>query len=177
MTRRWSKPGAMRISAATPARAASAAAVSRCRSWYASVSASVPTSTTSTVLAMAAMIPNVAESFHGAFPGRTGVKPDTPFDSVEGSHHYASLLAEAIDEAAADLEEELAAAVAERATRREEALQARRLQAHPSGGARQGEPAAAERPADAAPSPAAGARAAAVAGGPAGDSPEELEGA
>ena len=68
------------------------------------------------------MIPNVAESFHGAFPGRTRVKPDTPFDSVEGSHHYVSLLAEAIDEATADLQEELAAAVAERATRREEAL-------------------------------------------------------
>jgi len=68
------------------------------------------------------MIQNVAELLHGAFPGRTRVKPDTPFDSIEGSHQYVSLLAEAIDEAAAGLEEEIASAVAERAARREQAL-------------------------------------------------------
>jgi hypothetical protein len=71
---------------------------------------------------MVAMIPDVSESLHVALPGGTLVKPDTPFDSIEGSYQYVSLLAEAIDDAAADLEEEIAAAVAQRAARREQAL-------------------------------------------------------
>ncbi|MGO9260147.1 MAG: hypothetical protein ACLQU1_28115 [Bryobacteraceae bacterium] len=52
--------------------------------------------------------------------------PETPFDSIEGSHEYVAMLAEALDEARRDVESELAAelAVAERdgAERRKDAL-------------------------------------------------------
>ena len=48
---------------------------------------------------------------------------ETPFDSLEGSHEYVALLAEAIEEARQDVEAEIALAVAEAADRRKEALQ------------------------------------------------------
>jgi len=58
--------------------------------------------------------------------GRKGVSVDyqaeTPFDSIEGSHEYVALLAEALDEARRDVEEEIALAERDRADRRKEAL-------------------------------------------------------
>jgi hypothetical protein len=47
---------------------------------------------------------------------------ETPFDSIEGSHEYVALLAEAIEEARRDVESELASAEQEGADRRKEAL-------------------------------------------------------
>ena len=47
---------------------------------------------------------------------------ETPFDSIEGSHEYVRMLAEAVDEARRDVEEELAQAEQDRADRRKEAL-------------------------------------------------------
>ena len=49
--------------------------------------------------------------------------PETPFDSIEGSHEYVSLLAETIEEARKEVEADIASAVAEGAERRIEALQ------------------------------------------------------
>ncbi len=49
--------------------------------------------------------------------------PETPFDSIEGSHEYVSLLAEAIEEARQDVDADIAVAMAESAERRLEALQ------------------------------------------------------
>jgi hypothetical protein len=49
--------------------------------------------------------------------------PETPFDSIEGSQEYVSLLAEAIEEARKDVDADIAAAFAESAERRTEALQ------------------------------------------------------
>jgi hypothetical protein len=49
-------------------------------------------------------------------------KPETPFDSIEGSHEYVALLAEALEEARRDVEDELAAAERDGADRRKEAL-------------------------------------------------------
>jgi len=49
--------------------------------------------------------------------------PDTPFDSIEGSHRYVAMLLEAVEEAQADIEAEIYIAVADRADRRKEALQ------------------------------------------------------
>lgn len=49
--------------------------------------------------------------------------PETPFDSIEGSQEYVALLAEAIEEARADVDADVAAAIAEGAERRREALQ------------------------------------------------------
>jgi hypothetical protein len=48
---------------------------------------------------------------------------ETPFDSIEGSHEYVALLAEAIEEARQDVESEIALAVSDGADRRLEALQ------------------------------------------------------
>jgi hypothetical protein len=48
---------------------------------------------------------------------------ETPFDSLEGSHQYIALLAEAIEEARRDVEAEIALAAVESADRRKEALQ------------------------------------------------------
>jgi hypothetical protein len=48
---------------------------------------------------------------------------ETPFDSIEGSHEYVALLAEAIREARLEVETEIALAVADGADRRKEALQ------------------------------------------------------
>lgn len=47
---------------------------------------------------------------------------ETPFDSIEGSHEYIALLAEALDEARRDVEAEVAAADRDGAERRKEAL-------------------------------------------------------
>ena len=49
-------------------------------------------------------------------------KAETPFDSIEGSHEYVRMLAESVDEARRDVEEEVASAEQERADRRKEAL-------------------------------------------------------
>ena len=49
--------------------------------------------------------------------------PETPFDSIEGSHEYVSLLAEAIEQARREVEEDAAQAAQEGAERRAEALQ------------------------------------------------------
>ena len=49
--------------------------------------------------------------------------PETPFDSIEGSQEYVSLLAEAIEEARRDVDADVAIATAEGAERRREALQ------------------------------------------------------
>jgi len=47
----------------------------------------------------------------------------TPFDSIEGSHEYVALLAEAIADALKEVEQDIAAAGREGAERRKEALQ------------------------------------------------------
>lgn len=47
---------------------------------------------------------------------------ETPFDSIEGSHEYVAMLAEALNEARRDVEAEIQAAERERADRRKEAL-------------------------------------------------------
>lgn len=49
--------------------------------------------------------------------------PETPFDSIEGSQEYVSLLAEAIEEARKEVDADIAVATAENADRRAEALQ------------------------------------------------------
>jgi len=49
-------------------------------------------------------------------------KEETPFDSIEGSHEYVAMLAEALDEARREIEEEVAAAEREGADRRKQAL-------------------------------------------------------
>jgi len=49
-------------------------------------------------------------------------KAESPFDSIEGSHEYVRMLAEAVNEARRDVEEEVAAAEMEHADRRKEAL-------------------------------------------------------
>ena len=48
---------------------------------------------------------------------------ETPFDSIESSHQYVALLAQAIDEAKRDVEGDIAMAMADGADRRREALQ------------------------------------------------------
>lgn len=49
-------------------------------------------------------------------------EPETPFDSIEGSHEYVALLAEALDEARREVEADIAAAEKEGADRRKQAL-------------------------------------------------------
>ena len=48
---------------------------------------------------------------------------ETPFDTIEGSHEYVALLAEAIEEARREVEAEISLAVSDSAERRLEALQ------------------------------------------------------
>jgi hypothetical protein len=48
---------------------------------------------------------------------------ETPFDNIESSHQYVSLLAEAIKEALSEVEADIAMAGADGASRRREALQ------------------------------------------------------
>jgi hypothetical protein len=50
-------------------------------------------------------------------------KPETPFDSIDSSHEYVTLLLETIREVQKDVEAEMALAVDEKAIRRQEALQ------------------------------------------------------
>jgi hypothetical protein len=47
---------------------------------------------------------------------------ETPFDSIEGSHEYVAMLAESLNEARRDVEEEIAVAEREGAERRKQAL-------------------------------------------------------
>jgi len=47
---------------------------------------------------------------------------ETPFDTLEGSHEYVAMLAEALEEARRDVEAEVAAADREGAQRRKQAL-------------------------------------------------------
>ena len=47
----------------------------------------------------------------------------TPFDNIESSHEYVSLLADAVSEALAEVEADIALAGADGAQRRKEALQ------------------------------------------------------
>jgi len=48
---------------------------------------------------------------------------ETPFDSIESSHQYVALLAQAIEEAKLDVQGDVAMAIADRADRRRDALQ------------------------------------------------------
>ena len=48
---------------------------------------------------------------------------ETPFDSIESSHQYVALLAQAIEEVKLDVAGDIALAIADRADRRREALQ------------------------------------------------------
>jgi hypothetical protein len=50
-------------------------------------------------------------------------RSETPFDNIESSHEYVSLLADAIEEALAEVEADIALAGADGAQRRKEALQ------------------------------------------------------
>ncbi len=47
---------------------------------------------------------------------------ETPFDSIDGSHEYVAMLAESLDEARREVEEEIAAAERDGAERRKQAL-------------------------------------------------------
>jgi len=48
---------------------------------------------------------------------------ETPFDSIESSHEYIAMLSDAIAEALADVQSDIASADADQAHRRKEALQ------------------------------------------------------
>jgi hypothetical protein len=48
---------------------------------------------------------------------------ETPFDNIENSHQYVSLLAEAIEEARQEVDDEISLSMTEGAERRKEALQ------------------------------------------------------
>ena len=50
-------------------------------------------------------------------------RSETPFDNIESSHEYVSMLADAVRQARADVEADIAGADAEGAQRRKEALQ------------------------------------------------------
>ena len=49
-------------------------------------------------------------------------KPETQFDNIESAHEYVGLLAEAIEEARAQIQEDLSVAVADREERPQRAL-------------------------------------------------------
>ena len=53
----------------------------------------------------------------------TNHQPATPFDNIESSHEYVSLLAKAVEEALADVDADIAFASETEAGRRKEALQ------------------------------------------------------
>jgi hypothetical protein len=68
-------------------------------------------------------------------------RSETPFDNIESSHEYVSLLADAIEEAMAEVEADIALAGADGAQRRKEALQLvlfnlNKLNSHMSGSRR-----------------------------------------
>jgi len=50
------------------------------------------------------------------------LEAETPFDSIEGSHEYVAMLAEALSEARREIEEEVTAAERDGADRRKQAL-------------------------------------------------------
>jgi len=50
-------------------------------------------------------------------------RSETPFDNIESSHEYVSLLADAVSEALAEVEADIARAGVDGANRRKEALQ------------------------------------------------------
>ena len=50
-------------------------------------------------------------------------KPETPFDSIEGSHEYVALLAETIEEVRVEIDNEIAFSASDEAARRKEALE------------------------------------------------------
>jgi hypothetical protein len=50
-------------------------------------------------------------------------RSETPFDNIESSHEYVSLLADAVQDALAEVEADIALAGADGASRRKEALQ------------------------------------------------------
>lgn len=52
-----------------------------------------------------------------------GYTSETPFDNIESSHEYVSMLAEAVEEARREVDEEIALSVDDGADRRREALQ------------------------------------------------------
>lgn len=52
-----------------------------------------------------------------------GYTSETPFDNIESSHEYVSMLAEAVEEARREVDEEVALSVSDGAERRREALQ------------------------------------------------------
>lgn len=54
--------------------------------------------------------------------GGSLVPNETPFDSIEGSHEYVDLLAEAIAEARVEVDDEISIAEREHASRRKQAL-------------------------------------------------------
>jgi hypothetical protein len=54
---------------------------------------------------------------------RMSHNPETPFDSIESSHKYVTLLAEAIEATISEVEADIALATADSAARRVEALQ------------------------------------------------------
>ena len=54
---------------------------------------------------------------------RMSRRSETPFDNIESSHEYVSLLADAVDEALAEVGSDIALAQSESAQRRREALQ------------------------------------------------------
>src|SRR5580700_10501499 len=62
---------------------------------------------------------------HGSPRGgpKMSYRSETPFDNIESSHEYVSLLAQAIEEALAEVEADIALAGADGAARRQEALQ------------------------------------------------------
>jgi len=66
------------------------------------------------------------QATEGEAGGRKGVnvndQSETPFDSIEGSHEYVAMLAEAVDEARREVEADIAAAEREGADRRKKAL-------------------------------------------------------
>jgi hypothetical protein len=49
-------------------------------------------------------------------------KPETPFDSIEGSHEYVALLAQTIEEVQHDIEVEIDLAAGDHTARRKDAL-------------------------------------------------------
>jgi hypothetical protein len=51
-----------------------------------------------------------------------GHRQETPFDNIEGSHEYVAMLAEALNEARQEIEEEVRLAEREGADRRKQAL-------------------------------------------------------
>jgi hypothetical protein len=79
-----------------------------------------------------ALVGTISIVARGSLPARSIVRPydrrmshdpATPFDSLESSHEYVSLLAEAIEATIAEVKADIALATAEGATRRVEALQ------------------------------------------------------